>query len=282
MNPVCRSPFLILLTIGLTTVSAVGAEQTSLEAWESISTGLSLAKFSVDETESALGDNGRIIILRIDPHHYTFKLLSAKEKKLKEGIPLDQWCKKYGLIAAVNAGMYQTDYLSNVGYMKNYSHKNNPRVHPKYYSVFACNPVSGKTAFAAVFDTDLTPINEVIKKYHTVVQNLRLIKKPRENKWPPNTGIWSEVALGQDSKGNILFIFCRTPLSMHQFNTILLRLPINIVNAQHLEGGPQASFYLKYKTKSYATSGGLGIDLPHAQPSVDFLPLPNVIGILKK
>jgi hypothetical protein len=59
--------------------------------------------------------------------------------------------------------------------------------------------------------------------------------------------IWSELALGGDRQCNILFIFCRSPYSNQDFNNILLQLSINIVCAQHLEGGPEASLYFSHK-----------------------------------
>ncbi len=49
-----------------------------------------------------------------------------------------------------------------------------------------------------------------------------------------------------DQEGNILFIFSRTPFSMHDLNNILIELPIKIDCAQHLEGGPEASLFFDY------------------------------------
>ena len=90
------------------------------------------------------------------------------------------------------------------------------------------------------------------------------------------------MALGEDKQGNILFIFCRSPYSMHDFNNILLQLPINIVCAQHLEGGPEASLYFSYKGivinkfGSYETQFNKNDNNDHAWI------IPNVLGIAKK
>ncbi|MCD6117454.1 T9SS type A sorting domain-containing protein [bacterium] len=39
--------------------------------------------------------------------------------------------------------------------------------------------------------------------------------------------------MGQNKDGNVLFIFFRSPYSIHDFNEILKNLPINIACAQH-------------------------------------------------
>ena len=51
---------------------------------------------------------------------------------------------------------------------------------------------------------------------------------------------------GEDSKGRALFIFCRSPYAMRDFNKILCSLPIDLVCARHLEAGPEAQLYVKF------------------------------------
>jgi hypothetical protein len=64
-----------------------------------------------------------------------------------------EWTNKYKLIGAINAGMFQADLESNVGYMKNYVHMNNPRIHRTYRSVFAFNPMNADFPPSMIFDT---------------------------------------------------------------------------------------------------------------------------------
>jgi len=64
-------------------------------------------------------------------------------------------------------------------------------------------------------------VPEIDKSYNTVVQNLRLIKRPRVNVWAQNDKKWSEAGLGQDKKGNVLFIFSRSPYTMTAARRIL-------------------------------------------------------------
>jgi hypothetical protein len=259
------------------TVCNVSAEK---RKWEKVDEGLYIGRFDLPK-KSTLNNNFRIIIIKIDPAFYSFKLLSAKEHGLP-GMTAKEWCKNFGLISCINAGMFQTDYLSNVGYMKNFEHINNKRVVTKHLSVFAANPVGPDKPQARIFDIDEKNIKDIIKDYNVVIQNLRLIKRPRQNRWAQQDKMWSEAALAEDEQGNILFVFSRAPYSMHDFNDILLQLPINIVCAQHLEGGPEASLYFSYKNIQIDEFGSYETDYKENDGSDYALRVPNVLGILKK
>jgi hypothetical protein len=63
---------------------------------------------------------------------------------------------------------------------------------------------------------------------------------------------------------------------------MLLQLPIDLVCAQHLEGGPEASLYLSHGTKKLEIMGSYETKFNEADQNVQFLPLPNVFGIVKK
>jgi hypothetical protein len=50
-----------------------------------------------------------------------------------------EWCEEYGLTAAINVGMFDTDHLTYVGFCSNHGHVNNGGVN-KYPSVAAFGP----------------------------------------------------------------------------------------------------------------------------------------------
>lgn len=249
--------------------------------WKQIDEGLHYCDFTAP-IRATSGDS-KILIIRIDPKLYSFHLLTASE--LAPGsvsLNVKEWADRYKLIAAINAGMFQTDLKSNVGYMKNYSHVNNPRFHKTYASVFAFNPRKGDTASVMVFDTDVKDMKEIVAEYHTVIQNLRLIKRPRLERWAQQEKKWSEAALGQDQDGNILLIFSGSPYTMHELIKILLSLPIKLECAMHLEGGPAASFYLRHNNIELTRIGRHELTSIIGEKNNEFLPIPNVIGITKK
>lgn len=269
-----RRDILVLISI-LIAAAVIIASPATADIWERVDRGLHVGEFKSPK-KSLLG-NSTITVIKIDPGQYKFKLLSAKEKGL-DGMTLKDWCLRFGLLGGVNAGMYQTDGLSNVGYMKNFSYVNNPRIASKFLSVFAFNPVKEEIGTAKIFDIDENAIEDIIKNYNTIIQNLRLIKRPGENRWSKQSKIWSEVALGEDRNGDILFIYSPTPYSMYEFNNILLTLPLGIVCAQHLEGGPEASIYLKYKDLEIEKFGNHKANLSGAGYGQGATYIPNIIG----
>jgi hypothetical protein len=267
-----------LLMILLSLSSCVSAQDSP---WTRIDEGLHLGDFTVP-AQLGLGDS-KLLIVKVDPRNYEFRLLSASESSADAGrLTVREWTDKYRLIGAINAGMFQTDLKSNVGYMKNFAHVNNRRIHRTYRSVFAFNPKKAELPRAMIFDTDVKEMSEIIAEYDTVIQNLRLIKRPGQNLWAQQEKRWIEAALGQDRDGNLLLIFSERAFSMHEFGSILLALPLQLECAQHLEGGPLASLYLRHGSVEIARSGSPGLSAAGNSSADGFLPIPNVIGIAKK
>ena len=97
-----------------------------------------------------------------------------------------------------------------------------------------------------------------------------------------NAKQWSEAAIGEDKHGNILFIHCKSPYSMHDFNQCLLKLPIDIVSAQHLEGGPEASLVLNHPGKKLFLNGSYETGFNENDKNQHLWPLPNVFGITRR
>ena len=249
--------------------------------WIRIDEGLYYGDFKVPPRYGA-GDS-KILVVRIDPKVYEFRLLAASELSAGPGsLNVREWGDRYSLIAVINAGMFQADLKSSVGYMKNYAHINNPRIHKTYSSAFAFNPRKAELPPSMIFDTDATDMKQIIADYHTVIQNLRLIKRPRLNRWVQQEKRWSEAALGQDQDGNVLFIFSGSAFTMHEFGNILLALPIKLECAQHLEGGPLASLFLRHGAVEIRRAGSYELNSVTNSAKDGFLPIPNVIGITKK
>jgi len=181
---------------------------------------------------------------------------------------------------AINLGMFQTDGQSNVGYMRHGSHINNPRWNSDN-SVLALNASGGSGPQALWLDRDQTKDVQQLAQYEIVVQNLRLIAKDRRNVWSRSDKKWSEAAVAIDSAGRVLFLFTRAPYTMREFNDLLLKLPLAIVAAMHVEGGPEASLSIHAAgidldlAGSYET-GFWPNDSNHKQ-----WPIPNVLGVVR-
>ncbi|MCJ7786542.1 MAG: phosphodiester glycosidase family protein [Desulfobacterales bacterium] len=247
--------------------------------WRKVDNGLFLGQFD-PFYESPVKDS-KIIILKINPTYYSFKLLCASELGRIRLTP-KEWCKKYNLIAAINAGMYQKDGLTNVGYMKNYSHLNNPRLNSAYKAVLAFNRVDFNAPEIQIIDLKCQDFEKLRPKYQTFIQGIRMISCNQENVWSKQDRRWSLGVLGVDKEGSVLFILSEAPYSGYDFNNTLLSLPLSIFNATYLEGGPEASLYFSATGTELEKVGIYGTGLNGSAVRSGAYPIPNVIGIIKK
>lgn len=240
--------------------------------WQPLAPGMDLCVVTT-EKEFTWGD-GTITVVRIDPGQW--ELVYAGTGKSGAVIPKTarEWCDSLSLTLAINAGMFNEDYITHTGYAR-YHDKVISTHTNSYKSLMAFDPKALRhVAPFRIFDLDEpgTTIETVLNDYRSVIQNLRLIKKPGINVWNPQGDAWSEAAIGEDTEGRILFIFCQSPCTMYDLNNELLDAGIGIVAAQHLEGGPYAQFYLN--------AGGTEIDLTGSNEAA--WPVPNVIGIRRR
>ena len=248
--------------------------------WENLDDGLSYARIAYNKTDSKIDSS--LHVLKIDPGKWDFTLMSASEMKLERNLTVKEWCNRYGLTAGINAGMYDLDRSTHIGLLKNFDHNNNAAVHSKYHSIAVFNPESPGQIRFRILDLDVPALEGKWRQYHSAVQNLRLIKNPRQNRWEQRDKKWSEAALAEDKNGHALFILCTFPLSMHDFNEMILKCPLKVVAAQHLEGGVEAQFYLKYNGREIDVNGGFESRGIISSGAGFKTPVPNIIGIKKK
>ncbi len=255
-----------------------GIKSPGKNKWKELEPGLFLAEFTAPVT-SPVGDS-RITVLKINPNRYQLKLICASEY---DGVsrPIETWAKKFHLLAAVNAGMYQKDNLTGVGFLKNFDHFNNPYLNSNN-AILAFNPVDSTVPPVQIIDRTCQNFEELKRKYHSFLQSIRMISCHQENVWQPQSQRWSIAALGIDRFGNVLFIFTRSPYTVHNFINMLLTLPIKIYNAMYLEGGPVASLYISTGGFTLTRTGTFENGLLDNQPLNSTPPIPNVLGIVKK
>lgn len=266
--------FILLFMLVPATVMADGDG-----GWQSLAPGIDLRTHNIIRPNSP-GDS-QIIVVRIDPNLWDLELMGVSLTGDPAGQTARGWCKSHNLSAAINAGMFGTDFRTHVGYLQSGSHLNNGRIN-HYQSVAAFDPEGDRELPRfRIFDLDSPGVSmqAILKDYTSAVQNLRLIKRPGLNRWSQQNKRWSEAALGEDDAGRILFVFCRLPLSMHDLNTELLGSGIGLIAAQHLEGGPQAQLYLSIGDVELEMSGVYSAYFGKDHGSLAAWPIPNVLGI---
>lgn len=241
-------------------------------SWRKLVPGIELGLFL------APGGQGQMQIVRVDARSHPLQLCSSSDTQPM--LTVEEWAAKQKLCLVINAGMYDKDGSTHCGYLKNHDVILPAAFRSDYSSICVFSPFTKGTAPFHLLDTDNTSIEKnILSQYAVAVQNLRLIKHPGENRWKQQPKMWSEAALGEDKDGNALFIFCRTSSTMHDFNEHLLKLPINLVSAQHLDGGPPASFYLNCGGVVIRSMGSYETGFAETNNSQKFWLLPHVIGV---
>lgn len=247
--------------------------------WQTIAPGMDLRVIAAGKT-SSVGDS-RLTVVRLDPNFWELVFAGISRTGEASGRTAREWCKSHKLTAAINAGMFATDYKTHVGYLRSQGHVNSSHVNG-YQSVAAFDPHggSGLPRFR-IFDLDAPGVAmaSILKNYDSVVQNLRLIQRPGRNCWPRQDKKWSAAVLGEDDAGNILFIFCRTPFSMYDLNHELLSSGIGLTAAQHLEGGPEAQLYLHAGDVEFEMFGSFETSFREDDENAAPWPIPNVLGV---
>ena len=269
-----RSILTVILLLSLAYLSIAG----TASDWASLAPGVDY-KYVAAKKPSVVGDS-RIFVLRIDPNLWHLEAVGISQTGESTGRTAREWAQRRKFSAVINAGMFAADFKTHLGYMGSSAHINDSKINA-YQSVAAFDPRDSQSSPFRIFDLDApgTHFEEIQKNYSSALQNLRLIKRPGSNQWSQQDRKWSEAALGEDEKGRILFIYSRSPFSMHDLNSELLSAGIGIVAAQHLEGGPEAQLYLHLGSTEMELFGSYETNFKENDFNSTAWPIPNVLGV---
>jgi len=247
--------------------------------WQTLAPGMEIRRVQ-SHKQSAFGDS-KTTVLRIDPSLWELEVIGILQTGESVGHTAREWSKEHKYTAAINAGMFGTDNKAHLGYLRSRDHVYNSRVN-NYQSVMAFDPREGrKVPSFRMFDLDAaqSSLQEILSDYASAVQNLRLIKRPGVNQWAKQTREWSEAAVGEDREGRVLFIYSRSPFSMHDLNQELLAAGIGVVAAQHMEGGPEAQLYVHAGETELEMFGSYETSFKENDQNAAAWSVPNVIGV---
>lgn len=259
--------------------SLAGAPVATEASWTELEPGLELAELEAP-MKSLLGDS-TIRVLRIDPERFELKLLNAAAGAGDHPQAAKAWCRQHGLVAAINASMYQQDHQTSVSLMKTRRHVNNPRL-SKDNAVLAFDRLDPGVPRVQIIDRKLQDYGALKSRYGTLVQSIRMVTLKRQNAWQQQPRRWSIAAIGMDREGRVLFIHCRSPYSVHDFINMLLELPIELKNAMYVEGGPEAQLYVESGDKSLELTGSFETGFFETDDNFQGWPVPNVVGVARR
>jgi hypothetical protein len=229
---------------------------------------------------SDVGDS-KLSVLRIDPAHYDLKLLNASAPGEGQSLTAREWCRRGGLVAAINASMYQVDLRTSVSLMRTATHVNNAR-RSKDRAILAFDRVSDDVPPVDIIDVTCQDFEALRGKYRSLVQNIRMVSCTGKNQWQQQQKRWSTAAIAVDRQGRVLFLHCRSPYSTHDLINGFLALPLEISKAMYVEGGPEAQLYARAGEFEVERVGSFESGLLETDGNPAAWPVPNVIGVVPR
>ena len=146
--------------------------------WQTLAPGMEIRSLQ-SRKQSRLGDS-RITVLRIDPGLWELEITGTFQTGETAGHTAREWSRKQKYAVVINAGMFESDGKTHLGYMRSRDRVFNGKVNA-YESVLAFDAREGKTVPGfQIFDLDVprNSLRGILKNYMSAVQNLRLIKGP--------------------------------------------------------------------------------------------------------
>ncbi len=260
--------------------SAVVQEPVSrmVNRWQQLEAGLEFGAFPALQ-RSETGDSV-IRVLRIDPEFFELHLMNASAGDSHRRLSTREWCRRYNLVAAINASMYQTDYRTSVSLMRSTRHVNNPTV-TQDKAILAFDRHRSTVPRVKIIDRQCEPFHEWDNAYGSFVQSIRMISCKGRNVWRQQPDKkWSTAVIAVDREGKVLFIHVRSIYSTHDVIENLQQLPLNISRAMYVEGGREAQLYIhsgQFERELVGSHGNSAFSLSRGAP-----PVPNVIGLRRR
>jgi hypothetical protein len=271
-----------LLSVALLSFSSVSKGQMphdTITVWHSLLKGISY--WEPEAPQKSILNDSKLFILKVDPQLCNFRMLCSSEHK-KQNRTADRWAEEFNVNVIVNAGMFSLkNGRTNKGYLKNYSHTNNPVLNGNYNVMMAMNPKKKSFPAMTMYDLSCNSWASIRTNYNSFCQGMRMIDcKGNPLAWDKRPGqACSMVISATDTAGNLYFIFTRSPYTHQTMIGFLIQLIPNVRTTVYLEGGPEASLYIQTNDTIISKIGSY-VSKTYANDDNDhFWKIPNVIGI---
>jgi len=238
--------------------------------------GLEVGRFHSPQP-AAVGDS-TIVVVRVDAERYGFRLLSAKLLALDKNPTAPEWLEGQNVIGVINASMFKVDHRTSLGYAREGPGINNGSWN-KDNAIFAAGPLAPGLGQAQIIDRTCQDWSALVPQYRMLVQNIRMIDCRGRNTWAQQPRRFSTACVGTDREGRVLLVHARSAWSTHDLIDILLGLPLELVHLMYVEGGPEASLYVKVGGQVIVSEmGSFETGFSEDDSNRVFWPLPNVLA----
>lgn len=217
-------------------------------------------------------------LLRIDLRKFKLRLLTAFVHGGAKTAP--DWLDEFGLVAVTNTSMFRPS-MRSTGLMRDGAKINNAKDTKKYGAFLAYGPRKKGLAQVALFGRGCPgfDIDKIQEDYRIVVQNYRILNcKGQPVRWGSDK-THSTAAVAVDSNGRLVFAHLRAPYRTRDFAKILADPRLGLKAAMYVEGGPEASLFVKANGQELQATGSYETDFMEDDSNRNFWDLPNVFGI---
>ena len=272
-------PLILSVLMSATSLLIAQERQIPLPVWHELQRGFSY--WEPNAPEKSICNDSKIFILKADPRYCKFRMLSSSEHG-KRNRTADVWAKEFDVNVVVNTSMFSMkNARASKGYLKNYSHYNNPHMNGYYNVMMALNPKKKSYPEMMLYDLTCNKWEAIRTNYQTFCQGMRMIGcNGNRMSWDKNPGQACSMVIGAtDITGNIYFIFTRSPYTHQKMIDFIIRLIPDIRTTVYLEGGPEASLYVQTCDTIISKIGSYVSRTYENDNNDHFWKIPNVIGI---
>jgi hypothetical protein len=267
------------LPIGLASVSTAPEQGI---VWSALDEGLDMTELP-GPFVSAWSDS-KVTVVRINPSFYSFGFTCSTQYDTVQRT-VREWCEMAGWMGGINAGMYSLkDHRSGMGYLKNFEHLNNPVFRENYNALALFEPKEKNSPAFRIIDMDSNNAKSMADQYQCCLQSIRMIDGNGQAVYWKKKPILrcSMSVLAIDQEGRMLWLFTRSPYTANEFIDFMLAAPLGIRTAMYLEGGPEATLFLKTATTEIEKFGSYVSYSNPDDENAEVRKMPNILGFKKK
>lgn len=240
--------------------------------------GMTIERLTATIAPSGAARRHPIVVVRFDLARFQPVLLTARDDGGAR--TLDRWVREAGLVAAINAAMYEPDGRPS-GLCVRRGVEESPD-DARFGGLYALDPlVPSPTDFAMMGREcpggDLASLRA---SWGTLVATYRLLDCEGHPIAWVDPDRYSAAAIGMDRQGRLVMVHSRTPYRMRELAQMLGESAVGFTQLFFVEGGPEATLIVE-AGDLHVREVGLRRDLlDGVEPDHDVLyELPNVLGV---
>jgi hypothetical protein len=244
---------------------------------QQLAPGLTVERARAAIDADARAGDGAVLFVRIDPHRYAPRVLTAAEHGAARTAPA--WANDFGLTAVINTSMYGTDGRS-VSLLVDDGHANSTRDDRRYGGLLGLRPRRPDLPAARILDRSCPggDVDALRSDYRLVIANYRLLDCAGAPIAWSDAKAYSAAAIGLDREGNVVLVHSRTPYRMRDFARWLASPEHRLTAAVYVEGGPEASVFVRAGGQVVEAIGSYETGFREDDSNTSFWEIPNVLG----